>query len=91
MRQIKGLGKRQWRNGLANIVKLLNTTNAAPGTPGQRATALFQPHKAAAGEFNLHFQTVTRLNHVHAVDLLRMRNDAFREGKPDGEQFEIFG
>ncbi|SAE16416.1 Uncharacterised protein [Enterobacter cloacae] len=30
------------------------------------------------------------MNHIHAVDLLRMRNDAFREGKTYGEQLQIF-
>jgi hypothetical protein len=44
--QIKGLSKRQWRNGFANIIELLNATHAAAGTPGQRAAALsFSPIK----------------------------------------------
>jgi hypothetical protein len=91
VRQIKGLSKRQWRNGFANIVELLNATHAAAGTPGQRAAALFQPHKAAAGEFDLHFKAVAGLHHVHAVDLLRMLNDAFREGKPMANSSRSFG
>jgi hypothetical protein len=91
VRQIKGLSKRQWRNGFANIVELLNATHAAAGTPGQRAAALFQPHKAAAGEFDLHFKAVASLHHVHAVDLLRMVNDAFREGKPMANSSRSFG
>jgi hypothetical protein len=66
IRQIERLGKRQRLHGLADIVELLNAAYAAAGAPGQRATALFQPHKAAAGEFDLHFQAVTGLNHVHA-------------------------
>ena len=90
IRQIERLGKRQRLHGLSDIVELLNAAYAAAGAPGQRATALFQPHKAAAGEFDLHFKAVASLHHVHAVDLLRMVNDAFREGKTDGEQFEIF-
>ena len=90
IRQIERLGKRQRLHGLADIVELLNAAYAAAGAPGQRATALFQPHKAAAGEFDLHFKAVASLHHVHAVDLLRMVNDAFREGKTDGEQLEIF-
>jgi hypothetical protein len=77
IRQIEGLGKRQRLHRLANIVELLNAAYAAAGAPGQRATALFQPHKTAAGEFNLHFQAVAGLHHVHAVDLAPVLNNPF--------------
>ena len=42
VRQIKGLSKRQWRNGLADIIELLNATHAAAGASGQRAAALVE-------------------------------------------------
>ena len=90
MRQIKRLGERQGNNRFTNIVKLFNAAHAASGTSGQRPSTLFKPHKAAAGEFDLHFETVAGRHDVHAVDLLRMGNDAFREGETDGEQLEIF-
>jgi hypothetical protein len=88
--EVEGLGKRQRRDGLTDIVKLFNATHAAAGASGQRPAALFQPHKATTGEFDLYFKAITGLNHIHTVDLLRMRNDAFREGKTYGEQFQIF-
>src|SRR5690606_35996243 len=50
--EVEGLGKRQRRDGLTDIVMLFNATRAAAGTSGQRPAALFQPHKATAGEFD---------------------------------------
>jgi hypothetical protein len=91
IRQVKCLSKRQRGYRFANIVELFNAANPAASAPGQRATALFQPHKAATGKLDLHFKAITGLNHVHAVDILRVLNDAFRKGKADGEQVEIFG
>lgn len=36
--EVKRLGKRQWRNGLADIVELLNTTHAAAGASVSAST-----------------------------------------------------
>ena len=77
IRQIERLGKRQRLHGLADIVELLNAAYAAAGAPGQRATALFQPHKAAAGEFDLHFKAVTGLKDVHTINLAPVFDNPF--------------
>ena len=77
IRQIERLGKRQRLHGLADIVELLNAAYAAAGASSQRATALFQPHKAAAGEFDLHFKAVTGLKDVHTINLAPVFDNPF--------------
>ena len=77
MIQVKGLGKRQGRNGPPDIVKLLDAAHAAAGAARQRATALFQAHKAAAGQLDLHFNTVAAFNNIHPVNIPGGINNAF--------------
>ncbi|MNY35157.1 hypothetical protein D3C86_1695440 [compost metagenome] len=76
--EIERLGKRQRGNGLADIVELLDTAYAAARAASQRAATLFEPHKAAAGQLDLYFETVADVDHVHAVDFLRLLDNAFR-------------
>ncbi|MOA39666.1 hypothetical protein D3C78_1614660 [compost metagenome] len=77
VRQDERLAKRQRCDGFTNVVQLLHAADPAPGAACQRTTPLLQGHKATAGEFNLHFEPVADLHHVHAVDVLWMIDDAF--------------
>ncbi|MNP67085.1 hypothetical protein D3C76_1628730 [compost metagenome] len=86
----EGLGKRQRDYRLADIVELLDATHTAARAPGECTTALFKIHKTAAGKLDLHFEAVTDLHHVHAVNFLRALDNALGERKAHSEQLKIF-